>query len=114
MATRSRDSEEIERRLLRALCAGPLSLDDRSEALRSLAHYDWILPDHRVIYEALRRSSQRNSAALREHIVAEITRLGFPGIDVEPFFNPCSLTKPEIVELTNRLLAAGRRAANQK
>jgi len=114
MATRPRDSEEIERRLLRALCAGPLSLDDRSEALRSLAHYDWILPDHRVIYEALRRSRQPNSAALREHTVAEITRLGFPDIDVEPFFNACSLTKAEIVELANALLAAGRTAANQK
>jgi hypothetical protein len=114
MATRSRDSEEIERRLLRALCMAPLSLDDRHEALRSLAHYDWILPDHRVIYEALRRSRQRNSAALREHIVAEITRLGFPDIDLEPFFNPCSLTKTEIVELANLLPAAGRTPANQK
>ena len=114
MATQSRDTKEIERRMLGALCMGPLSLDDRSEALRSLAHYDWILPDHRVIYEALRRSRQPNSAALREHIVAEITRLGFPDIDVEPFFNACSLTRAEIVELANALLAASRTPANQK
>ena len=99
---------------LGALCTGPLSLEDRSEALRSLADYNWILPDHRVIYEALRRSRQRNSAALREHIVAEITRLGFPDIEVEPFFNPCTLTKAEIVGLANALLAAGRTPANQK
>ena len=51
MATQSRDTKEIERRVLGALCMGPLSLDDRSEALRSLANYNWILPDHRVIYE---------------------------------------------------------------
>jgi hypothetical protein len=114
MATQSRDTKEIERRMLGALCMGPLSLDDRSEALRSLANYDWILPDHRVIYEVLRRSRQRNSAALRENIVAEITRLGFPDIDVEPFFNPCSLTKAQIVGLVNALLPAGRTPANQK
>src|ERR1700758_480104 len=114
MATQSRDTKEVERLVLAALCTGPLSLDDRSEALRSLANYNWILPDHRVIYEALRRSRQRNSPALREHIVAEITRLGFPDIDVEPFFNPCSLTQAEIVELANLLPAAGRTPANQK
>ena len=114
MATQSRDTKQVERLVLAALCTGPLSLDDRSEALRSLANYNWILPDHRVIYEALRRSRQRNSPALREHIVAEITRLGFPDIDVEPFFNPCSLTKAEIVELANALLVAGRTPANQK
>jgi len=114
MATQSRDTKEIERLMLGALCAGPLSLDDRSEALRSLANYNWILPDHRVIYEALRRSRQRNLAALRENIRAEITRLGFPDIDVEPFFAPCTLTKAEIVELANALLPAGRTPANQK
>jgi hypothetical protein len=50
----------------------------------------------------------------REHVVAEITRLGFPDIDVEPFFAPCTLTKAEIVELANALLPAGRTPANQK
>lgn len=114
MATRSSDTKEAERRVLGALCMGPLSLDDRSEALRSLADYTWVLPDHRVIYEALRRSRQRNSAALREHISAEITRLGFPDIDVEPFFAPCTLTKAELVGLANALLIAGRTPANQK
>jgi hypothetical protein len=114
MATQSRDTNEIERLMLGAFCTGPLSLDDRSEALRSLANYNWILPDHRVIYEALRRSPQRNPAALREYIVAEITRLGFPDIDLEPFFNPCSLTKAEINGLAKALLAAGRTPANQK
>ena len=112
--TKDRDTKEIESRVLGALCTDTLSLDDRSEALRGLANYNWILPDHRVIYEALRRSRQRNSAALREHIGAELTRLGFPDIHVEPFFNPCRLTKAELVGLANALLVAGRTSANQK
>ncbi len=114
MATQSRTNEEIERLLLGALCAGRLSLEDRRDTLRSLADYNWIHPDHRVIYEALRRSRQRESAALREHIVAEITRLGFPDIEVEPFFNPCTLTKAEIVGLANALLTAGPDFASHK
>lgn len=114
MATQSRDTKKIERRVLGALCMGPLSLDDRSEALRNLANYNWILPDHRVIYEALRRSRQRNPAELREHIGAEITRLGFPDIDVEPFFAPCTLRTDEIVDLASALLAAGAESQNQK
>jgi len=114
MATRSRGTEEIESRVIGALCAGPLSLDDRSEALRRLANYNWILPDHRVIYEALRRSRQRNLAALRENIRTEITRLGFPDIEVEPFFAPCTLTTAEIVGLAKGLLAAGTASENQK
>jgi hypothetical protein len=114
MATQSRTAEEVERLLLGALCAAPLLPEDRSDILRSIADYNWIHPDHRVIYEALRRSRHRESPALREHIVAEITRLGFPDIEVEPFFNPCTLTKAEIVELANALLAAGSDLARQK
>ncbi len=114
MATQFRDIKEIERLVLGALCTGPLSLDARSEVLRGLANYNWILPDHRVIYEALRRSRQRNPAALREHIVAEITRLGFPDIDVEPFLNPCNLNKAEVAGLASGLMAAGRTPENQK
>ena len=114
MSTISRNTEEVERLLLGALCAGPLTPQDRSDTLLSLAGYNWIGPDHRVIYEALRRSRQPESAALREHIVAEITRLGFPDIDVESFFNPCTLTKAEVVKLANYLLPAVHAQANHK
>jgi hypothetical protein len=114
MAMLSRNTEQLERVLLGALCTAPLTPEDRSDTLRSLADYNWVHPDHRVIYEALRRSRQRRSATLREHIVAEITRLGFPDIEIEPFFNPCTLTKAEIVRLANALLAAGPDLAHQK
>jgi hypothetical protein len=114
MSTQPRNTEEIERLLLGAVCMGPLTPQDRSDTLRNLADYNWVHPDHRVIYEALRRSRQRESAALREHIVAEITRLGFPDMDVEPFFTPCTLTKSEVVRLADALLAAGPDLAQQK
>jgi hypothetical protein len=114
MAKQSRDPKEIEHRLLGALCTSSLTFEDRSDILRSLVDYNWVNPDHRVIYEALRRSRHRDSAALREHISAEITRLGFPDIEIEPFFAPCALTEIEIVGLANALLAAGAEPPNQK
>jgi hypothetical protein len=106
MAQSARDSLEVEHTLLRALCAPPLSYHERDAILRRIADYNWRSPDHRVIYEALRRSRQPNSGALREHIVAEITRLGFPDIDIAPFFEPSALSNADIEKLSGTLLAA--------
>ena len=106
MAQSARDSLEVERSFLRALCVAPLSHRERDAILRSLAKYNWGSPDHRVIYEALRRSRQPSSDALREHIIAEVTRLGFPDIDIAPYFAPAELSKTDVEELTNVLLAA--------
>ena len=106
MAQSARSSLEVERAFLRALCAAPLSYQERDIILRRIAEYNWRSPDHRVIYEALRRSRQPNSDALREHIIAEITRLGFPDIDVAPYFVPSALSKPDIEKLVDTLRAA--------
>ena len=106
MAQSAPDSLEVERTLLRALCAAPLSPQERDTLLPRLAKYDWHSPDHRVIYEALRRSRHSNSDALREHIIAETTRLGFPDIDIASFFEPCPLSSADIEKLTRTLLAA--------
>ena len=106
MAQSAPDSLEVERTLLRALCAPPLSYPERDAILCRIAEYNWRSPDHRVIYEALRRSRQPSSDALREHIVAEITRLGFPDIDIAPYFVPSALSKTDVEKLISALLAA--------
>jgi hypothetical protein len=114
MAKPARDLLEVERTFLGGLCAVPLSLEERGTSLRKLAEYNWRSPDHRVIYEALRRSRQPDSAALREHIAAEITRLGFPDIDITPFFVPSALSKTDIARLADTLLAARSEAPDTK
>jgi hypothetical protein len=106
MAQSAPDSLEVERTLLRALCAPPLSYHQRDAILCKIAGYNWRSPDHRVIYEALRRSRQSKSDALREHIVAEITRLGFPDIDIAPYFVQSALSKTDVEKLISALLAA--------
>jgi hypothetical protein len=111
MAQSAPDSLEVERTLLRALCAPPLSYHQRDAILCRIAKYNWRSPDHRVIYEALRRSRQSNSDALREHLIAETTRLGFPDIDIAPFFEPSASSNTDIEKLTGTLLAASSSGA---
>ena len=102
----ARDSLQVERTLLCALCSRPLSQQERAALLRRLAEYNWRSPDHRVIYEALRRGRQIHSGGLRHHVIAEITRLGFPDIDLAPYFAPSTLSYAEIERLAEALLAA--------
>jgi hypothetical protein len=106
MAKSVRNLQEAERAFLSGLCAAPLSLEERNTVLRRLEDYNWRSPDHRLIYEALQRSRQPSSAELREQISAEITRLGFPDIDVAPLFAPSALSKTDIARLADTLLAA--------
>jgi len=101
-----RDSFQVERTLLGALCTRPLSQQERDTLLRRLAEYNWRSPDHRVIYEALRRGRQSDSGGLRHHVIAEVTRLGFPDIDLAPYFVPSTLSDAEIEKLAEALLAA--------
>jgi hypothetical protein len=114
MARSVRDLQEIELALLGALCATPLSLEERNNTLRKLAAYNWRGPDHRVIYEALRRSRQPNSVALREQISAEITRLGFPDFDIAPFFAQSALSESDMARLADTLLATCSEAPDTK
>lgn len=74
---------DLENALLAALCGASLSAESRNHAIRALSKYDWTVPDHRVIYEALRRSGNRTDNELREYLKAEVTRLGFPDLDWE-------------------------------
>src|SRR5215469_12149601 len=107
-----RTAEEIERQLLAALCAGSLTLAERRGFLHRLDRYRWLGPDHRVIYLALRRSRQIHKAELQHDVIAEVTRLGFPDIDITRFFVLCRLSKNDVATIVDALLSAGTEAGN--
>ena len=79
----------VERDLLRLLCRdGNAGLVFRL-AGRELIRYSWQQLDHQIVFEALIRvSSRRHGTFTREQLAAEITRMGFPDIDVREFFSP--------------------------
>ena len=79
-------ANEIERRLLAALCSGGLTDETRRQILERLAAHKFGNSDHQVIFEALMKMPRAPAAHIRETLSARLTRLGFPDIDVQPLF----------------------------
>jgi hypothetical protein len=75
-----------EQALLLRLCeTGVAGL--RPDALESLMRYSWVVPDHRVVFDALVCLRRVPPAYLRDRLPTEATRLGFPDIDWGQFFD---------------------------
>lgn len=51
-----------------------------------LRRYRWVGRDHQTIFEALVRLASVAASALRERLPAEATRMGFPDIQWEGYF----------------------------
>lgn len=105
------DIPQLERALLSALCSANLSTSERSTILLRLAGHTWRDADHQVIYTVLRSAPKLERAALRTHLVAEVTRLGFPDIDFTDYFVPSALSNTDVAKLAGSLLGAGPSAA---
>jgi hypothetical protein len=96
----------LELEILRALCT-PQDSGVPSEAiLQSLAHHDWQDPEHRIVFEALRRLGSRASARVREELPATATRMGFPDVDWKPYFDANEIAGAARIESLIRALAA--------
>jgi hypothetical protein len=107
----TRKSQSLEREVLGALCVGGLPPDQRERILAPFTNYEWQSPDHRVLFVALRRARQQGGAdltALREFLVAEVTRLGFPDFDLASFFASPPLASEEMARLVDALVGSRR------
>jgi hypothetical protein len=107
----------IEREVLQELCNLPDAAPDRarSHALCSLAVHEWKIADHRVVFNALRRSAGRDPALLREQLPAEATRLGFPDLDWRMYFDKTDPSDSRKIEhLARELLEASGEDAGQQ
>lgn len=86
----SADSEtttELELAVLRALCTQPRRDAAREKLVDELKRYRWEHADHRVIYEALIETDVADAETLRRELPAAVTRMGFPDIRWELFFD---------------------------
>ena len=77
---------QLEREILRTLCAQPQPRRTIEGLARELAAYSWREPDHGIVYKAVVQTATRGAADLRSHLAAQTTRMGFPDIDWEAFF----------------------------
>lgn len=73
--------------LLRTLCRDGLKSVSSGD-VRELVGHSWVSPDHRVVFDALSRLANIPAAALEHQLPAEATRMGFPDIAWEKYFEP--------------------------
>lgn len=102
-AARNRSAGEIERRLLAALCAPHVDEKTRAEIFARLGAHQFAVADHETIFQALLKMRRAPPAHIRETLGARLTRLGFPDIDVEPFFESDPPSSQQIAALLDRL-----------
>ena len=84
----SRDAARRERQVLRRLCHARLSPAAWKRITATLSGYVWQDTEHALVYAAIERLSLRDPAMLREELPAQATRMGFPDIDLRPYFSP--------------------------
>lgn len=96
----------IEVQLLKSLCRAGLqsiSPDERN----ALSCHSWAAPDHRIVFEALVRLANIPPAALPHQLPAEATRMGFPDVAWDNYFQPlANRNECESSPTTTELIAA--------
>jgi hypothetical protein len=96
---------ELETALLLCLCggAGPIAL--RKNIERELAGHVWRSPEHGVVYEALARIREQDSASLREQLPSQATRMGFPDIDWAQYLSSSEPSARNLEDIVRELIS---------
>jgi len=108
---------KLELEILQQLCDLPDDppLRARAHALCQLARHEWKDADHRVVFDALRRTAGRDPTLLREQLPAEATRLGFPDVEWSAYFHgPSPGNRRSTEQLMRELLDASGEAPGGK
>ena len=104
-AASSKVVANLERAVLRAICTQPLSPTVWEDAQRALTSYDWLEPDHAVVYDAIANVRSREPKNWRSHLAAQTTRMGFPEIDWGAYLETAGKSDIEASELIRKLKA---------
>ena len=103
----------IERDLLRALCQSSTPAELSAKARSGLENYSWQGSDHQTIFEALLSIGTARGRSLREQLAAQATRMGFPDINWDEYFEQASAaageSKRSVMELARELKAVAAR-----
>lgn len=96
---------DLEKLVLRLLCAGNLEADARDSLLPLLRGYAWRSTLHVAIFNAVLAIPSSDSELLRQLLPAKLTRMGFPDVEWEEIFSPPGLAKHEAVTLVRQMIA---------
>ncbi len=89
--------------VLQALCQGTREGSVREAGRRILEDYRWREPTHRVVLEVLMTMPASSPETIRDLLPCRLTRMGFPDVAWEHFFQPHSLSKEEAERLMREL-----------
>jgi hypothetical protein len=84
----------VERRVLRELCRATLTRAAWARISRALRGYAWRDVEHGLVYAAIERLGPRDPQTLREQLPAQATRMGFPDIDWQIYFDSTQAQTP--------------------
>jgi hypothetical protein len=94
---------ELEHSILRALCNRAVTKVVWDIVARELDNHHWQAPDHRVVYEALRRIRDHDPGFVRDQLPAQATRMGFPDVEWSSYFAPAPKPEADLEELIGEL-----------
>ncbi|HEV2175647.1 MAG TPA: hypothetical protein VGW33_00360 [Terriglobia bacterium] len=99
-------AKELERQVLRVLCAGAPegssgSLQGRVREL--VSGYHWHDPVHQALFEVLGSLPVTNSRVIREQLPARLARKGFPDVALDDLFEPLALWNQQVEKLIRQL-----------
>ena len=98
-------TDALELKLLRVLCTRHEAADPTAKLRASLKTYAWNDPEHRIVFEALcRLAGSLTSLQLREQLPAQATRMGFPDVNWQNYFQAGEIENADIEDLVRRLL----------
>lgn len=90
---------KMEERLLRAICQGGLNRELREETLSRLRSYTFASVHHQVVFDCLSPLAGREPETIRSLLPERLVRVGFPDMDIAPFFEPHGMMDDEAREL---------------
>jgi len=96
-------ASQIERDILRELCAGQIKSQDWHSVLHRLSAYEWKDPEHKVVFDALQAIKSDDAPIRRQELPAQVTRMGFPDVDWGKYLDADAQPGLPIEQLIRRL-----------
>ena len=97
----------LEKLVLRLLCAGTPQGAVSDLLIPPLRGYAWKSMLHRAIFDAVAAAPSNDPEFLRQFLPAKLTRMGFPDVEWDELFAPPSISSKEAISLVRQILAGG-------
>jgi hypothetical protein len=97
---------QMERDILRELCAGQIESNDWRGIVNRLLVYQWRDPEHKVVFDALQAIQSDDAVTRRQELPAQVTRMGFPDVEWGKYLDADAQPGVAIEQLIDHLASA--------